>query len=111
MVRDAWIKWDAHWGSKMTKFGEYYDRWKGKPPTRDEEWQSQFHKKLTWQALATLVSRFHSAMFPVSAPIDCDTSDNANLFQTIIAKSMVAHWFKVGKISIEFLRGMRSAGI
>jgi len=110
-VRNCWEKWDSHWSGKIQEFTRFYDRWIGKPPKRDEDWQANFHKKLTWQAEKTLVSRYHSALFPVTAPIDTDTVEVRDEFQAIIAKSTVAHWFKVGLVSKEFLSGMRSAAI
>lgn len=110
-VTKAWDKWDAHWSNKLSEFERFYDRWIGKPPKRDEDWQAQFHKRLTWQAEKTLVARYHSALFPTSAPIDIDATEVQDELQGIIAKSTVAHWFKIGLISKEFLSGMRSAGI
>ena len=110
-VKDSWEKWDAHWSSKLSELEGFYNRWIGVPPTRNEEWQAQFHKKLTWQAEKTLVSRYHSALFPVSAPIDYDTTEVRDERQGLLGKSTVAHWFKVGKVSLEFLRGMRCAAI
>lgn len=110
-VVEEWERWDSHWSDKFNKFEEYYDRWMGVPPNRDEDWQAQFHKKLTWQAEKTLVARFHSALFPVSAPIDAETSKTEEELSAIFGKSIVAHFFKVGKFSKEYLGGMRSAGI
>jgi hypothetical protein len=110
-VRDCWEQWDAHWGSKMSHFESLYDRWLGKPTKREEDWQSDFNKKLSWQAEKTLVARFHSALWPNSAPIDVDSTEVDNDLQAIISRSIVAHWFKIGKFSLEFLKGMRAAGI
>ena len=110
-VVDAWEQWDGFWADKFNKFEGYYDRWIGKPPKRDESWQSQFHKKLTWQAEKTLVARYHSALFPISAPIDTEATQTPNELQRILAKSIVAHWFKIGRFSKEFLSSMRSAAI
>ncbi len=107
----AWEDWDQHWSSKMSEFEGYYDQWDGKPPVRNEEWQSQFHKRLTWQAEKTLVARFFSVLFPVSAPIDVDKTNVQNDLQGILAKSIVAHWFKIGTFGKEFLSSMRSAAI
>lgn len=108
---EAWVEWDKHWNSKLNKFEGYYDRWIGKPPTRSETWQAQFHKKLTWQSEKTLTARFHSAIFPNSAPIETDATEVPDELSAIIAKSIVGHWFKIGKFSHEFLRAMRSAYI
>ena len=110
-VTDCWDSWDDYWANKFTEFEKYYDRWMGKPPKRDEDWQAQFHKRLTWQAEKTLVARFHSALFPISAPIETEATETPNELQRIVAKSLVAHWFKIGRVSKEFLSGMRSAGI
>ena len=110
-VVEAWENWNSHWSSKMSDFEKYYDRWKGKPPQRDEEWQSQFNKRLTWQAEKALVAQFHPALFPVPAPIEVDATEVQDEFQGVLAKSIVAHWFKVGKFSLEYLKGMRSAAI
>ena len=110
-VIDAWDTWDGHWSSRFSDFEQYYDRWMGKPPKRDEDWQSQFHKRLTWQAEKTLVSRFYSALWPTPAPIEEDATETVDELQGILAKSIVAHWFKIGVFSKEFLSGMRSAGI
>ncbi len=106
-----WDVWDSHWSTKLSEFEGYYDQWLGKPPTRGEDWQSNFNKKLTWQAEKTLVARFHSALFPNSAPIDVDGTEPVDELQAILAKSIVAHWFKIGKFSREFLAGMKSAAI
>jgi hypothetical protein len=108
---DCWDKWDSHWSNKFSLFEKYYDRWIGKPPKRDEDWQANFHKKLTWQAEKVLVARFHSALFPVSAPIDTEVNETMDEIKAILSKSLVAHWFKIGFISKEFLSGMRSAAI
>ena len=111
MVKDSWEKWNQHWSFKLTEFDTWYDRWRGKPPVRSEEWQSNFNKMLTWQAEKTLVPRFHSALFPISAPIDVDATETVDQFESIIAKSAVSHWFKIGKFSLEFLKSMRSSAI
>ena len=110
-INDNWDKWESHWSGKMSEFDGYYDQWIGKPPVRAEEWQANFNKKLTWQAEKTLVSRFHSALFPNSAPLDVDGTEPVDEMQGILAKSIVAHWFKIGKFSKEFLSGMRSSAI
>lgn len=110
-VTESWDSWDFHWGTKLAEFETFYDRWWGKPPKRDKEWQAQFHKKLTWQAEKTLVARFHSALFPTSAPIETDATEVRDELQAILAKSLVAHWFKIGMFSKEFLSSMRSAAI
>ena len=110
-VKDSWESWDAHWGNKLQEFERYYSAWLGTPPKRDEDWQSQFHKRLSWQAEKTLVARYHSALFPTSAPIDTDSTEINDELQALVGKSMVAHWFKIGLISKEFLSGMRSAAI
>ena len=110
-VKDSWESWDAHWGNKLQVFERYYDAWIGKPPKRDEDWQSQFHKRLSWQAEKTLVARYHSALFPTSAPIDTDSTEDVDELQALVGKSMVAHWFKIGLVSKEFLSSMRSAAI
>ena len=110
-VKKCWDDWDSHWSNKMSTFSDYYDRWIGKPPKRDEEWQSNFHKKLSWQAEKALVSRLHSTLFPSSAPIEYDATETNDELQGILSKSIVAHWFKIGKFSLEFLKGMRSASI
>ena len=109
--KESWEDWDNHWGSKFSEFDSHYDRWIGKPPQRDEEWQAQFHKKLTWQAEKVLVARFHSALFPISAPIATDATEVTDELQGILSTSIVSHWFKIGKFSKEFLSGMRSAAI
>lgn len=111
MVKDNWEKWDSYWSAKMDKFGEYHERWLGKPPERDEDWQANFHKRLTWQAEKVLVARFFPALFPVSAPIDTEVTETVNETQGILGKSIVAHWFKIGNFSKEFLKAMRSAAI
>ena len=110
-VKECWENWSEHWSSRFNDFEEYYDRWMGKPPSRDEDWQANFHKRLTWQAEKTLVARNHSAIFPTSAPIDGEATGVEDEFPKILGKSLVAHWFKVGKFSKEFLSAMRSAGI
>src|SRR3990167_3555968 len=110
-VVECWEQWDAHLSTKMSDFERYYDRWKGKPPVREEEWQSQFHKKLTWQAEKALIAQFHPALFPIPAPIEVDATEVQDEFSGILAKSVVAHWFKIGKFTLEFLRAMRSAGV
>jgi len=110
-VVDEWESYDSFWSSKFNDFEKYYDRWMGKPPKRDEDWQSNFHKRLTWQAEKVLVSRFHSNLFPTSAPIETEAVEVQDERQRILAKSITAHWFKVGKFSKEFLSGMRSAAI
>ena len=110
-VNDNWDSWDSHWSSKFSDFEGYYDQWLGKPPVRLEDWQANFNKKLTWQAEKTLVARFHSALFPNSAPVDTDGTEAVDELQSILAKSIVAHWFKIGKFSQEFLAGMKSAAI
>lgn len=110
-VVDCWEKWDAHWASKFNEFEDYYNRWIGKPPKRDEDWQADFHKRLTWQAEKTLVARFFPALFPTTAPIEVNATETPDELQGILSKSMVAHWFKVGLISKEFLAAMRSAAI
>lgn len=107
----CWDDWDAHWSSKMSMFEDYYNRWIGKPPQRDEEWQSNFNKKLSWQAEKALVAQFHTALFPTSAPIEHDATETVDELQGIFGKSIVSHWFKIGKFSVEFLKGMRSAAI
>jgi len=110
-VVDNWDSFDDYWSSKFAEFDKFYDQWIGKKPQRDETWQAQFHKRLTWQAEKTLVARFHSALFPTSAPIDTETTQMPNELLRIFAKSIVVHWFKIGKFSKEFLSGMRSAAI
>lgn len=110
-VSDEWDAYDDFWADRFNKFEKYYDRWIGKPPARAEDWQSQFHKRLTWQAEKALVARFHSALFPVSAPIDTEATQTPNELGRILAKSLVSHWFKIGRFSKEFLSGMRSAAI
>jgi len=110
-VVSNWEDWDSHWSNKMSEFEDYYNRWIGKPPKRDEEWQSNFNKKLSWQAEKALVARFHTALFPTSAPIEYDATETVDELQGILGKSIVAHWFKVGKFSVEFLRSMKSAAI
>jgi len=110
-VKDSWESWDSHWSNKLSEFERYYDQWIGKPPKRDEDWQSQFHKRLSWQAEKTLVSRYHSALFPTSAPIETDATENVDELEALVGKSMVGHWFKIGLVSKEFLSGMRSAAI
>lgn len=109
--KESWEDWDNHWGSKFSEFDSHYDRWIGKPPQRNEDWQAQFHKKLTWQAEKVLVARFHSALFPISAPIATDATEVTDELQGILSTSIVSHWFKIGKFSKEFLSGMRSAAI
>lgn len=111
MVVDAWESWSDHWGDKLSDFENYYDQWNGVPPKRDEEWQAQHHKRLTYQAVAALVARLHSALFPTSAPIDTEATASVNDLQAMLAKSIVTHWFKIGLFAKEFLSGMRSAGI
>lgn len=108
---DEWENYDGYWANRFNDFEKYYDRWMGKPPKRDEDWQACFHKKLTWQAEKTLVARFHSALFPTSAPIETEATEVPNELQRILAKSIVAHWFKIGKFSKEFLSVMRSGAI
>ena len=110
-IKDCKEKWDSHWATKKQKFEEYYDRWLGTPPKRDEDWQATFHKRLSWIAEKVLVARYHSALFPISAPIDTDATETTDELQAILGKSIVAHWFKIGLISKEFLSGMRSAFI
>ena len=110
-VIENWDDWDNHWSGKFQEFDRYYDQWIGKPPKRDEDWQAQFHKRLTWQAEKVLVARYYSALFPVSAPIDAEAVEAQDEMQKLLAKSIVSHWFKVGRIGKEFLSGMRSAGI
>ena len=110
-VVDSWEDWSNHWANKMQDFEEYYNRWIGTPPQRDEDWQSQFHKRLTWQAEKALVSRLHGALFPNSAPIDTTRTETNDELQAIMGKSIVSHWFKVGEVSKEFLSSMRSSGI
>lgn len=110
-VVDSFESWSDHWANKMADFEKYYDRWYGVAPKRDEDWQAQFHKRLTWQAEKTLVARIHGALFPNSAPIDVTRTEVTDDRQAILAKSIVSHWFKIGEVSKEFLSGMRSAGI
>jgi len=110
-VVDEWESYDSFWSSKFSEFDKYYDRWIGKPPKRDEDWQSNFHKRLTWQAEKVLVSRFHSNLFPTSAPIETEAVEVQDEMQRILAKSVVSHWFKIGRFSKEFLSSMRSAAI
>ena len=110
-VVDAFESWSDHWANKMTEFEKYYDRWYGVPPKRDEDWQSQFHKRLTWQGEKTLVARIHAALFPNSAPIDVTRTEVTDDRQALLSKSIVSHWFKVGEVSREFLSSMRSAAI
>lgn len=110
-IKDCKEKWDSHWATKKQKFEDYYDRWIGVPPKRDEDWQATFHKRLSWQSEKVLVARYHSALFPISAPIDTDATETTDELQAILGKSIVAHWFKVGLISKEFLSSMRSAYI
>jgi len=62
-VVDSWESWDNFWSAKFSLFEKLYDRWRGKAPKRGEDWQSNFHKRLTWQAEKTLVPRFHSHCF------------------------------------------------
>lgn len=108
---DNWDSWDNHWSNKFALFDKCYDRWKGAPPKRDEDWQANFHKKLTWQAEKTLVARFHSTLFPISAPVEAEPTEATDEGYRILAKSVVGHWFKLGKVPLEFLKGMRSAAI
>ena len=110
-VLDCWETWDSFWADKFNKFEEYYKQWKNRPPQRDEEWQAQFQKRLSWQAVATLVARYHSILFPVSAPVEAEATETQDEGYRILAKSIVSHWFKLGKVTKEFLSGMRSAGI
>ena len=110
-IIEAWDEWDSYWGNKFSEFEQLYDRWKGKKPKRDEDWQANFHKKMTWQAEKVLVARYHSALFPTAAPIDTEAVETQDEPARILTKSMVAHWFKVGKFSKEFLSGMRSSAI
>lgn len=110
-VNDCWDKWDSYWGNRFNKFEEYYKRWKDKPPKRNEDWQSQFQKRLTWQSVATLVSRYYSILFPVSAPIEAEATETQDEVYRILAKSIVSHWFKLGKVNKEFLSSMRSSSI
>ena len=110
-VVDAFESWSDHWANKFSEFEKHYDRWSGVKPKRDEEWQSNFTKMLTWQAEKALVARLHGALFPNSAPIDTTRTEITDDMQAILAKSIVAHWFKIGEVSREFLSGMRSAGI
>lgn len=110
-VRDCFDDWKAHWGAKFTKFESYYDSWRGMPPKRDKDWQAQFHKKLSWQAEKALVAQYHAALFPTSAPIDYDATEVQDELQGIMGKSIVGHWFKVGNVSLEWLRASRSAAI
>lgn len=110
-VVDCFETWDSHWSSRFGDFEKYYDRWKGKPPKRDEDWQAQFHKRLTWQAEKALVARFYAALWPTSAPIDTDATETVDELQSILAKSIISHWFKIGNFGKEFLSSMRSAGI
>lgn len=110
-VVDSWDSWSDHWANKMTNFESYYDRWIGVKPKRDEEWQSQFHKRLTWQAVSSLVARIHGALFPNSAPIDTTRTEATDDMQALLAKSIVAHWFKIGEFIKEFLSSIRSSAI
>lgn len=110
-VSKCWEDWDAHWAGKMQSFEDLYDRWKGKKPKRDEDWQSDFNKRLSWQGEKTLVPRYHSVLFPISAPIDVAGSNEHGEFSGIIAKSMVAHWFKLGEFSKEGLSIIRGSYI
>jgi len=110
-ITDMWDDWDEYWSTRLSDFEKYYDRWIGKAPKRDEDWQSAFHKRLTWQAEKTLVARYHSALFPVSAPIEAEAVEVNDEMQRILAKSLVGHWFKLGKFTKEFLSTMRSAAI
>lgn len=110
-VKEQWDSFDTHWSDKFSKFDQYYDRWKGKPTKRDEDWQSDFNKKLTWQAVSTLVSRFHSGLWPTSAPIATETPETEDELPSIASHSLVSHWFKIGRFSMEFLKGMRSAAV
>ena len=110
-VVECWEKWDQHWSSKLSDFDKWYDQWIGTPPERDQAWQSQFNKMLSWQAEKALVSRFHSFLFPIAAPIDYDKVEMEDEFQGILGKSVVSHWFKVGRVSVEFLKAMRSAAV
>ena len=103
--------WSDHWANKMGEFEKYYDRWIGKPLKRDEEWQSIFSKRLTWQGEKTLVARIHAALFPNSAPIDTTRTEVTDDKQALLSKSIVAHWFKIGEVSREFLSSMRSSAI
>lgn len=110
-VKKCWEDWDSHWGGKFSKFESYYDRWMGVPPKKEKDWQANFHKKLSWQAEKVLVARYHSALFPISAPIETDATETQDELQAILGKSIVGHWFKVGLFSKEFLSGMRASGI
>src|SRR3990167_7624599 len=94
-IVDMWEEWDNFWSDKFNKFEDYYKRWKDKPPKRDEDWQSQFQKRLSWQAVATLVARFHSILFPISSPIEAEATETQDEGYRIIAKSIVIHWFKL----------------
>lgn len=111
MVIDAWDSWSDHWASRLSDFEGYYDRWYGVAPKRDEEWQAKFHKRLTFQATSALIARIHGALFPTSAPIDTEVTKVTNQLQSLLAKSIVAHWFKIGQFILEFLSGIRSAAI
>ena len=110
-VVDAWTKWDAHWADKFIKFESYYDKWIGMPPKRDEPWQAQHHKRLSWQAEKVLTSRYHTALFPKAAPIAPIATEVVDEMQGILACSMTSHWFKIGKFAAEFLRAERPAAV
>lgn len=110
-VVDNFEKWSDFWADKFTKFEKYYDQWIGVPPKRDEDWQANFHKRLTWQAEKTLTAKYHSALFPTSAPIETVATETTDETQSILAKSLVTHWFKIGLFSKEFLSAIRGAGI
>lgn len=110
-VKDEWERWDSHWSGRFGEFEQYYDRWNGKQPTRQEEWQAQFTKRLTWQAEKTLVARYSSALFPSAAPIQPMATEVEDELQGIKAKSIVAHWFKIGKFKKEHRKALRSSAI
>lgn len=110
-VKESWEDWDNHWSPRFEDFNKYYERWIGVPPRRDEDWQSQHHKMLTWQAEKTLVARYHSALFPTSAPIDYDATEVEDALMGIKARSIVAHWFKIGRFSKEFLGALKDAAV
>lgn len=113
-VVGEWKKYDAYWQSRLSDFDHYYEVWKGKKPERPEEWQAQHNKKLVFQDERNLVSRFHSALFPTEAPIDHSATEDIDEVNAIIAKSMVAHYFKMGNdetVQTEFLKMQRSSGI
>ncbi|HDY68082.1 MAG TPA: hypothetical protein ENH85_09845 [Candidatus Scalindua sp.] len=110
-IGDMWDEWDGFWGSKLSRFEDFYNRWKGQKPTRDKDWQSQFNKRLSWQSEKALTATMHNILFPTDAPIDKEATEDVDELSAILGKSMVSHWFKIGLFSKEFLSGIRASGI